>query len=75
MDSTSENQLLSFMDASFFKALKKGRRDKWDEECKAAFPDLIAYLTSPPQLAKPQLGEDLFIYLAMSNSAVSSTLI
>lgn len=51
-----------------FKALKKGWRDKWDEECEAAFPDLLAYLTSPPQLSKRQLGEDLIIYLAMSNS-------
>ncbi|CAL2255743.1 unnamed protein product [Prunus armeniaca] len=59
----------------FFKALKKGQRDKWDEECEAAFPDLMAYLTSPPQLSKPQLGEDLFIYLVVSNLAVKSALI
>ncbi|CAL2268663.1 unnamed protein product [Prunus armeniaca] len=59
----------------FFKALKKGQRDKWDEECEVAFQSLKAYLTSPPLLSKPVPGEDLFVYLAVSNSAVSSALI
>lgn len=59
----------------FFKALRKGQRDKWDEECEAAFQSLKAYLTSPPLLSKPIPGEDLFVYLAVSNSAVSSALI
>ncbi|KAI5317479.1 hypothetical protein L3X38_037186 [Prunus dulcis] len=59
----------------FFKALKKEQRDKLDEECKVAFQNLKTYLTSPPLLLKPVLGEDLFVYLAMSNSAVSSALI
>ncbi|CAL8168152.1 unnamed protein product [Prunus armeniaca] len=59
----------------FFKALKKGQRDKWDEECEVAFQSLKAYLTSPPLLSKPVPGEDLFMYLAVSNSAVSSALI
>ncbi|CAL8996244.1 unnamed protein product, partial [Prunus brigantina] len=53
----------------------KGQRDKWDEECEAAFQSLKAYLTSPPLLSKPIPGEDLFVYLAVSNSAVSSALI
>ncbi|CAL2254005.1 unnamed protein product [Prunus armeniaca] len=55
--------------------LKKGQRDKWDEECEVAFPSLKAYLTSPPLLSKSVPGEDLFMYLAVSNSAVSSALI
>ncbi|CAL8083182.1 unnamed protein product [Prunus armeniaca] len=59
----------------FFKALKKGQRDKWDEECEVAFQSLKAYLTSPPLLSKSVPGEDLFVYLAVSNSAVSSALI
>ncbi|KAI5327472.1 hypothetical protein L3X38_026868 [Prunus dulcis] len=33
------------------------------------------YLTSPPLLSKPVPGEDLFVYLAVSNSDVSSALI
>ncbi|CAL2226479.1 unnamed protein product [Prunus armeniaca] len=59
----------------FFKALKKGQKDKWDDECEVAFQNLKTYLTSPPLLSKPVPGEDLFVYLAVSNSAVSSALI
>ncbi|KAI5351609.1 hypothetical protein L3X38_004500 [Prunus dulcis] len=59
----------------FFKALKKGQRDKWDKECEVAFQNLKTYLTSPPMLSKPVPGEDLFVYLAVSNSAISSALI
>ncbi|KAI5335513.1 hypothetical protein L3X38_025646 [Prunus dulcis] len=59
----------------FFKALKKGQRDKWDEECEVVFQNLKTYLTSPPLLSKPVPGEDLFVYLAVSNSAISSALI
>ncbi|CAL2276515.1 unnamed protein product [Prunus armeniaca] len=59
----------------FFKALKKGQRDKWDEECEVAFQNLKTYLTSPPLLLKPVPGKDLFVYLAVSNSTVSSALI
>ncbi|CAL8992760.1 unnamed protein product, partial [Prunus brigantina] len=49
----------------FFKALKKGQRDKWDEECEVAFQNLKTYLTSPPVLSKLVYGEDLFVYLAV----------
>ncbi|CAL8136493.1 unnamed protein product [Prunus armeniaca] len=56
----------------FFKALKKGHKDKWDDECEVAFQNLKTYLTSPPLLSKPIPGEDLYIYLAVSDSAVSS---
>ncbi|CAL9007762.1 unnamed protein product, partial [Prunus brigantina] len=59
----------------FFKALKKGQKDKWDKECEVAFQNLKTYLTSPPLLSKPVPGEDLFVYLSVSNSAVSSALI
>ncbi|KAI5335158.1 hypothetical protein L3X38_025291 [Prunus dulcis] len=59
----------------FFKALKKRQKDKWGEECEVAFQNLKTYLTSPPLLSKPVLGEDLFVYLVVSNSAGSSALI
>ncbi|CAL9005172.1 unnamed protein product [Prunus brigantina] len=59
----------------FFKALKKGHKDKWDDECEVAFQNLKTYLTSPPLLSKPIPGEDLYIYLVVSDSAVSSALI
>ena len=59
----------------FFKALKKGHKDKWDDECEVAFQNLKTYLTSPLLLSKPMPGEDLFVCLAVSNSAVSLALI
>ena len=59
----------------FFKAIKRAQRDKWDEECEKAFQDLKKYLTSPPLLSKPEAAEDLYIYLAVSEVAVSSALI
>ncbi|KAI5333485.1 hypothetical protein L3X38_023616 [Prunus dulcis] len=59
----------------FFKALKKGHRDKWDDEFQVAFQNLKTYLTSRPLLSKPIPGEDLYIYLEVSGSAVSSALI
>ncbi|CAL9024492.1 unnamed protein product, partial [Prunus brigantina] len=59
----------------FFKVLKKGQRDKWDEKGNVAFQNLKTYLTSPPMLSKPIPCEDLFIYLAVSNLVVNSILI
>ncbi|CAL8175791.1 unnamed protein product [Prunus armeniaca] len=59
----------------FFKALKKGHKDKWDDECEVAFQNLKTYLSSPLLLSKLIPGEDLYIYLAVSDSAVSSALI
>ncbi|XP_068328033.1 uncharacterized protein [Pyrus communis] len=59
----------------FFKAIKRAQREKWDEECEKAFQDLKKYLTSPPLLSKPETAEDLYIYLAVSEVAVSFALI
>ncbi|KAI5350670.1 hypothetical protein L3X38_003561 [Prunus dulcis] len=59
----------------FFKGLKEGHKDKWDDECEVAFQNLKTYLTSPPLLSKSIPGGDLYIYLVVSDSAVSSTLI
>jgi len=49
--------------------------ERWDEECKAAFLGLKRYLTSPPLLSKPISGETLFLYLVVSESAVSRALV
>ncbi|KAM1520246.1 hypothetical protein ACFX1Z_022964 [Malus domestica] len=90
VDSTSENQLLSFLDAysgynqiAMYKpdkektmfAIKRAQQDRWDNECEKAFQNLKKYLTSPPLLSKPEAMEDLYIYLAASEVAVSSALI
>ncbi|XP_010451170.2 PREDICTED: uncharacterized protein LOC104733278 [Camelina sativa] len=40
-----------------------------------AFAQLKAYLSEPPVLAKPEFGEPLFLYVAVSDSAVSGVLV
>ena len=60
----------------FFQALKKnGANFHWNEECKTDFQGLKRYLASPSLLSKPILGEILFLYLAISESAVSGALV
>ena len=57
----------------FFKTLKPAFA--WTEECEAAFQELKRYLSSPPLLSPFKEGEDLYLYLAVSASAVSVALI
>ncbi|KAL0412586.1 UNVERIFIED_CONTAM: hypothetical protein Sradi_1460300 [Sesamum radiatum] len=58
-----------------FKILKKADAFSWNEQCQAAFENLKKYLTSPPLLTKPKPGETLFLYLAISEGAVSAVLV
>ncbi|KAL5540976.1 hypothetical protein UlMin_043773 [Ulmus minor] len=44
-------------------------------ECEQSFQELKTYLGRPPLLSKPQEGESLILYLAVSKGAVSSALI
>ena len=57
----------------FFKTLKKAFQ--WNDECEEALAKLKEYLTKPPLLSPLVMGEKLFLYLAVSNTAISSTLI
>uniref|UniRef100_A0A2N9HX21 Uncharacterized protein n=1 Tax=Fagus sylvatica TaxID=28930 RepID=A0A2N9HX21_FAGSY len=59
----------------FFQLLKNGTTFKWDDSCVSAFEDLKRYLSSPLLLSKPVPGEPLFLYLAVSERAVSAILI
>ena len=56
----------------FYQLLKKWRGFQWDEECEKAFQDLKEYLTQVPMLTAPDLGKDLFMYLSVSEHAVSA---
>jgi hypothetical protein len=56
----------------FFKVLKKAF--SWTEECEQAFGELKTYLANPPLLSRPVEGEILYLYLAVSQTAVSSVL-
>ncbi|KAL0404047.1 UNVERIFIED_CONTAM: hypothetical protein Sradi_2045500 [Sesamum radiatum] len=59
----------------FFKALGKAKEFSWTEEREQALNELKKYLATPPLLANPRLGEVLFLYLAVSEAAVSSVLV
>jgi hypothetical protein len=57
----------------FFKILRKAF--EWTSECESAFSQLKTYLTNPPLLSRTVLGEVLYLYLAISPTAVSTALI
>ena len=57
----------------FFKTLKQAFA--WTDECETAFQDLKRYLSNPPLLSPSKQGESLYLYLAVSETAVSATLI
>ena len=57
----------------FFRTLRKSF--KWTDECQMAFDNLKAYLSSPPLLSPSKLGEELYLYLAVSQAAVSAALV
>ncbi|GAA0155588.1 hypothetical protein LIER_13284 [Lithospermum erythrorhizon] len=55
----------------FFKNLRRMSKGKfhWDEECNKTFEELKRYLGSPKLLSRPEHGERLQIYLAISDVA------
>ncbi|XP_059650425.1 uncharacterized protein LOC132296230 [Cornus florida] len=57
----------------FFRVLRKAF--SWTPECEQAFTELKEYLTLPPLLSRAMQGEQLYLYLAVSPSAVSSALV
>jgi hypothetical protein len=48
---------------------------EWMDECQQAFEELKKYLATPPLLSPSKLGEKLYLYLAVSPTAVSSALL
>ena len=57
----------------FFRTLKKSF--EWTAECQQAFEDLKAYLSSPSLLSPSKLGEEMFLYLAVSPAVVSAAFV
>ncbi|GAA0154604.1 hypothetical protein LIER_43282 [Lithospermum erythrorhizon] len=47
----------------------------WDEDSKEAFEELKRYLGSPQLLSRPEVGEQLQLYLTISDVAVSSVIL
>ncbi|KAL0458023.1 UNVERIFIED_CONTAM: Retrovirus-related Pol polyprotein from transposon opus [Sesamum latifolium] len=59
----------------FFKILRSIAKFEWNEISQEAFDTLKRYLVSPPLLTKPMTGETLYLYMAVSENAVSSVLV
>ena len=55
----------------FFTTFRGANRTGWNEECDRAFIQIKQYLVEPPILASPDIGETLFVYLEVSDVAVS----
>ncbi|GKV04877.1 hypothetical protein SLEP1_g16974 [Rubroshorea leprosula] len=50
----------------FFKALREPKNFQWTDECQRAFDELKQYLASAPLLSKPVEGENLYLYLGVT---------
>ena len=57
----------------FFRVLRKSF--EWTDECQKAFEDLKKYLSSLPLLSPSIPGEELYLYIAVSQAAVSAALV
>ena len=58
----------------FFLALKGVSTIGWTSDCEQAFGEIKRYLMQPPILSNPQPGEELYMYLAISDCVVSVVL-
>ncbi|GKV26785.1 hypothetical protein SLEP1_g36020 [Rubroshorea leprosula] len=52
----------------------KQKKFEWIQECQTTFDELKSYLSSPPLLTKAIDGEILYLYLGISDEAISSVL-
>jgi len=59
----------------FYPLFRKDKKFDWNEDCEQAFKQWKAYLSEPPILAKPVEGEPLYLYTAVSRTAISSVLV
>ncbi|XP_016165249.1 uncharacterized protein LOC107607864 [Arachis ipaensis] len=66
---------LASKSSNFFQCLRKNTTFQWDENCEAAFTSLKEILSKPPVLQKPKIGEPLYLYLSITNMAISSVLV
>ena len=59
----------------FYQFLKKWKGFQWDDKCEKAFQNLKEYLVQAPMLSAPEPREELFMYLSVSEHAVSAVLL
>ncbi|XP_022876949.1 uncharacterized protein LOC111395179 [Olea europaea var. sylvestris] len=60
---------------TFFKLFRENKGFDWNEECNLAFQELKQTLSTPPVLTKPEPGDTLLLYLAISDNAESRVLV
>ena len=58
----------------FFLAIRKAKTSGWTDNCQSAFEKIKHCLMQPPILSNPFLGEKLYMYLAVSEWAISAVL-
>ncbi|XP_074300358.1 uncharacterized protein LOC141631608 [Silene latifolia] len=59
----------------FYDILRKRQKFEWTADHEQGFRELKHYLSTPPLLSKPEQGEPLFLYLAVTEVAVSAVLV
>ncbi|XP_024016543.1 uncharacterized protein LOC112089912 [Eutrema salsugineum] len=59
----------------FYQLLRGNKHLEFNENCEEAFSKLKKYLSTPPILSKPETGETLYLYIAISEYTVSSVLV
>lgn len=55
--------------------LKREKKFEWTPECEETFREIKEYLTLPPTLSVPESDEIVFVYLATSDTVISSVLV
>ena len=59
----------------FFNMLKGSKKFEWTDKCEQAFQAVKKHLGCPPLLSKPIDGEKLYLYLVVSEEAVSTAFV
>ena len=59
----------------FYDVLRKNKGFHWTDKHEEAFMELKQYLTKAPLLSKPVTGEILYVYLSVTEQAVSGVLV
>ena len=59
----------------FFEVLRANKKFEWTNKCEEAFQALKQHLRTLPPLAKPNPGDKLLMYLAVTDNAISSVLV
>jgi len=60
---------------AFYDVLRGNKKFEWTTRCEEAFQELKKYLATPLILAKPLIGESLYLYVVVSDTAVSGVLV